>query len=282
MADLRVPASESRIEAVAESLPPERARPLWRGSYYGPTIVLALAIFIGLTAFLTIEPTPLWLIALLVILTTLGADGIIRSHPRIATPVVAETAPYLFVPTLLVLGSGLLMEDLLSGYWLVAGAAGVGLLLGVTIACEYTAVDQSARAYPIVRTLLVAVAYLTAYLLFALIYRFDLSLLPAATVVGVVSLLSAVEVLRESESNGWRILTYATAIAIVLAEVRWTLYYLPLSESAAGLMLFVVFYLAANLLLHHLRRDFSRAVAVELIVVGLAGLALVIFTTNVT
>lgn len=249
------------------------------GSHRGRAVVLALVISIGLAAFLSIRPTPVWLIALLVVLVALGTDGIVRSHPQYSSAAVADTAAYLFLPASYTLAAGLLLEEVVTGYWTLAAAAGAGVLLLIVVDSQYASVDRDAAGYATRRLLLNSVTYLTAYVLFALTYAFDLNLPLSMLAVGVVSLLMSVETLREGEAIGGRALLYPAAVALALAELRWALHYAPLSGLAASLVLLLGLYLATGLLLHHLRDQFSRAVALEFALVGLVVTALVLATS---
>src|SRR5438309_253393 len=94
--------------------------------------------------------------------------------------------------------------------------------------------------------------YLTAFAFFAVVYTFDVSLVPAAIAVGLVTLLLSVEVLREAEADPLRALVYAAVIGIVVAEARWDLYFLPLESYLAAVFLLLVFYLGSCLVQHHL------------------------------
>ena len=72
--------------------------------------LLAVVYGLGLALFLAVEPTKPWILLVIVGLVGLGADGILRSHPRGQLTGVADTAPFLFVPVLLALASGLFLE----------------------------------------------------------------------------------------------------------------------------------------------------------------------------
>src|SRR5262245_35601935 len=165
-------------------------------------LALISAVFaLGVLLYLLVEPRQSWMLLLLVGLVTLGVDGIVRGHPRsFFTGDVAESAPYLFLPALYTLGAGLFLDDVAEGYWAVPGALIAAVLLYVFTVAEYHSVDEDHRLYPFARLLLNIGTYLTAFAFFAVVYTFDVSLVPAAAAVGIVTLLLAVEVLREAEA----------------------------------------------------------------------------------
>ena len=108
--------------------------------------------------------------------------------------------------------------------------------------------------------------------------------MPAALAVGLVSVLLAVEVLRESEADPVRAVVFAAAIGIVVAQARWALYFLPLESYLAGVFLLLVFYLTSGLVQHHLNDDLKAPVVAEFSLISVVGLLIVtlgrIFESN--
>jgi hypothetical protein len=241
--------------------------------------ILAVAFAIGLVMFLAIEPTKPWILLVLTGLVAIGTDGILRGHPHGAREEdIAWTAPLLFLPTLLVLGSGLFLEDALHGYLLLPGVGLSALLLAAVIYAEHVSIDTETASYPTARFLLNIGTYLTAFALYAVVYAFDVSLVPAALTVGLVSLLLAVEVLREAEADPMRALAFAAVVGLVVAQARWALYFLPLESYLAGVFLLIVFYVASGLVQHHLNNDLHSAVLTEF--AAMAALGVVIVTVG--
>jgi hypothetical protein len=240
-----------------------------------PLLVCAFAI--GLVMFLALEPTQPWILLVLTAVVAVGTDGILREHGHAADEEdVAWTAPLLFLPTLLVLGAGLFLEDALSGYWVVPGVVIAAGLLAAVLYAEYISIDSLHVSYAGARFVLNIGTYLAAFALYAVVYAFDVSLLPAALIVGLVSLLLAVEILREAEADPVRMLVFAAVIGLVVAEARWALYFLPLESYLAGVFLLVVFYVASGLVQHHLNDDLHAAVLAEF--AAMAGVGVVIVT----
>jgi hypothetical protein len=188
---------------------------------------------------------------------------------------IAWTAPSLFLPTLMSLGAGLFLEDALSGYWVVPGVAVAAVLMAMVQYAEYTAVDAYGRGFAGARFLLNLGTFLTAFAFFSVVYSFDVSLIPAAVTVGLISLLLSVEVLRESEADPVRSLVYAAAIGVIVAQARWALYFLPLESYLAGVFLLLVFYLASGLVQHHLNDDLSPPVVTEFAAITVLGIIIV-------
>jgi hypothetical protein len=238
--------------------------------------LLAIAYGTALALYIAIEPTHDWMLAVVSGVAAIGTDGILREHPQAEREAdFAWTAPLLFLPALFGLGAALFLEDVLAGYWIVPGVAVAAAWLGIIAYGSYASVDELSSAYPGARLLLSIGTYLTAFSFYAVVYAFDVALVPSAVAVGLVSLLLAVEILREAEADPLRVLVFAGAIGLIVAEARWTLYFLPIESYLAAGFLLVVFYFVSGLLQHHLNDDLDRPVIVEFSVVALCGLAIV-------
>ena len=240
--------------------------------------LLAVVYGVGLALFLAIEPTKPWILLAVVALVALGTDGILRSHPGGQLRGVADTSPFLFVPVLLALASGLFLEeiDTVHGYRIIPAAAGASVALAVALYGEYVSVIHHGPSYALGRLLLNILTYLAAFVFYAVIYAYDVSLLPSAFAVGLFSMLLAVEIFREAEADAYRALIFAAVIGIVVAEVRWALYFISLEDFLAAILLLLIFYQATGLIQHHLTGTFSRTIAAEFTLVTAVGTTIVI------
>ena len=240
--------------------------------------LLAVVYGAGLALFLAIEPTKPWILLAVVALVALGTDGILRSHPGAQLRGVADTSPFLFVPVLLALACGLFLEEIgtIHGYRIIPAAAGASVALAAALYGEYVSVIHHGPSYALGRLLLNVLTYLAAFVFYAVIYAYDVSLLPSAFAVGLFSMLLAVEIFREAEADAYRALIFAAVIGIVVAEVRWALYFISLEGFLAGILLLLVFYQATGLIQHHLTGTFSRTIAAEFTLVTAVGTTIVI------
>lgn len=263
----RTPKHEGEISGAFD--PSELAR-----SAYIP--LLATVYGLGLALFLAVEPTKPWILLAVVVLIGLGTDGILRSHPRGQLRGIADTAPFLFVPVLLALASGLFLEEIVLGYWTVPAVLGASGLLAAGLFGEYVSVLSHGPSYALGRFLLNLLTYLAAFAFFAVIYTFDVELVPAAFAVGLFSFLLAVEIFREAETNAYRALVFSAVIGIVVAEARWALYFIPLEGFLAAVLLLLVFYLSTGLVQHYLTGHLNRTIAGEFALVTALGVAVVV------
>ncbi|HXK33223.1 MAG TPA: hypothetical protein VNM91_04315 [Dehalococcoidia bacterium] len=252
------------------------AHPSYRDSRAGRIPLLALVFTIGLSLFVSVDPPRPWILLALAALVALGTDGILRSHPRGQFRTIADTAPHLFVPVLFTMSAGLFLEDVVLGYWAVPAVIAAGTLMGTAIYAEFVSIEQHHDTFPLARFVLNVVTYLTAFGFFAVVYGFDVELLPAACAVGLVSMLLAIEIFREAEADPVRALVFAAVIGIIAGEARWVLYFIPLDGFLAGVFLLLVFYLATGVISHYLTDHLTHTVLAEFALVTAAGLAIVI------
>lgn len=243
-------------------------------STYAP--LLALVYGLGLALFLSVEPTKPWILLVIVGLVGLGADGVLRAHPRAHLRGFADTAPFLFVPVLLALAAGLFLEEIVVSYWTVPAAIGASVLLGAAVYGEYASALAHGPSYAYGRFVLNLLTYLAAFAFFTVIYNYDVALLPSAFAVGLFSALLAVEVFREAEADAYRALVFSAVIGVVAAEARWVLYFIPLEGFLAALLLLLVFYQATGLIQHYLTGHLNRTVALEFSVVTAVGVTIVV------
>jgi hypothetical protein len=248
--------------------------------------LLAIVLGVGMAFFLAIEPTQEWLLLLLAGLAALGTDGILRSHPSSPFARIDDTASFLFLPALLTLGGGLFLEDVIEGYW----SAPVGALTTIGFAAllngQYLSVDARWPVYPTARLVVSICAYVAAFALYSVVYEFDVGLLGGAFAVGLASLLLSLEILREATPVGStpQIRTaavYPCAIGLMLAQLTWSLHFLPLEGFLAAAFLLLAFYAATGVAQNYLLRQLDLATAGEFAVVAAVGLSIVVIAHNV-
>ncbi len=269
-------ATSPTLERSASSLSADPAASQLRGiSRAGRIPLLSFIFCLGLALFISIPVQP-WLLLALTAIMALGADGIIRAHPRAEFHTIADTSPYLFVPVLFTLSAGLFLEDVILGYWAVPAVLGASVLMGAALYAEHVSVEPLHPQFPAARFALNVITYLTAFGFYAVVYGFDVDLAPASFAVGLISMLLAIEVFREAEADPIRALVFAAVIGVIVGEARWVLYFIPLEGFLAGVFILLVFYLTTGVISHYLTEHLDRAVLAEFALVTAAGLAIVI------
>ncbi len=237
--------------------------------------IMAVVLALGLTAFLAIEPTQNWLLLLLAGLAALGTDGIVRTHPKADFQRLDDTALFLFVPVLFTLGLGLLLSDVASGHWTIAAGLLSAAPFWAILNAEYESVDRTSPHFQVTRLVLNVATYVIAFLFFATIYDFDLSLTTASFSAGVVSVLLAIEVLREEGMDTPRTIMYAVAIGVLLAEATLATHFLPLEGSAAAVFLLLAFYLMTGMMHNYLASRLNLRTASEFTLVAVCGVLII-------
>jgi hypothetical protein len=125
------------------------------------------------------------------------------------------------------------------------------------------------------RLVLNIATYVVAFLFFATIYDFELGLVTSSFAAGIVSVLLAIEILREKGLDTMRTILYALAIGGMIAEAAWTTHFLPLEESAAAVFLLLTFYLTTGLMHSYLGNKLNRQTAAEFSGVAAVGVVII-------
>jgi hypothetical protein len=170
---------------------------------------------------------------------------------------------YTFLPALTVLGAGLFIDHAVESYARQGLALVAGVTAGLAAYGEYQTVDPTGRAYGPFRVFMAVATYVVAFALFGVLYSRDIEVPWASLLVGGVSGLLAMEILREDRLLGRSSLLVAIAIGLTLGEFRAAMYFYPLDGLLAGALLLIAFYLATGIVHHLLDRDLDMATAGE-------------------
>ncbi len=270
---------------------------------YDRIVSLVFVVLIGLAVILLIDGNPntlrivlggdlptisiSWLlIASLMIITSAGADVLIRSHPQMqhrALPVAnlgiarVEIAPaFWMLPSFSVIGSfaffrlfGQVWQGLAFALALVVAG---GLLLAVLIAQHY-ALDRDPAISRRAQTVLQVIGYFLAFGCFSAIYYTRYRTLYSATLTGATATLLSYGLLAFTSAANRPLLS--AVVGLMLAEALWALNYWATSFLIAGAVLLVIFYVAVSLLQHLGAGQVQRRLLVEYGLIG-AGLFTVI------
>lgn len=213
-----------------------------------------------------------------VALIVFATDGTVRSHPRYQAGSFLSHVAYVGLPALAVLGAGLFVHEAIDGYARVASGIVAGVLVAIVVFGEYQTVDFGTPLYGVLRLILAVATYLVAFTLYTIVFVRDVELALSALIVGLVSLILAIELLRESRMIGISSLLVGFAIGVTMAELRIALYFFPLDGLLAGALLIIGFYLATGIVHHLLDHDLELATLAEYLIVGSVGTAAVVVT----
>lgn len=242
--------------------------------------VMAVVLALGTTLYLSVEPTQNWLLLLLCGLAAIGTDAVVRHHPRAHFDSIDDTALYLFVPVLFTLSAGIFLEEVVSGYWTLGFGIASVIPFWAILRSEYESIDRDTDLFETARLVLNGATYLVAFLFFAAVYDFELSLLESSFAIGIVSVLLGIEVLREEGLNTSRTIQYAFASGILMAEAAWTTHFLPLDGSAAAVFVLLTFYVLTGLMHNFLGNRLSLKTVGEYSTVALCGLVIITLASS--
>lgn len=187
-----------------------------------------------------------------------GVDRVVRMHPQWRYHGPWATAPFLFLPCLLAFCSVLALGESDSR----GVEAGIGLLVVLLVAAtvmgEYLTVDPAAETYEVARFVLLFSIYVTALFAFVVTFIFDLPLPLHVAIVFAVTLLLTADMLRELERVSTALWIQSGAVALVMAECRWVVYYLSLSDVFAAAFMLFVYYPMTGLVQDHVAERADR------------------------
>ncbi len=241
-----------------------------------------LVVTVGLTYFIATAPAQPWALALTLVLAALGLDGPLRSHPRAPARGISGTVVYLVVPVAYVMGTGLFFREIATGHWRLLAGILSGIGYGVVAHGEYLSVATSARTYDTARLVCNVGAYVAAFTVYGALYSFGIRLPVAALGVGLITFLLSLEMFREVEPRAEHLLVMAAITAVVLAEVRLVLYYLPLADLLAAIALLLTFYVVTGLVQAAATGAFGCGALLEFGAVAGVGLVFVIAVAAAT
>lgn len=271
-----VPEPRGAWEAAAPPEPPPRPLPRPRPLVGGPAALLAALVTLAFLMFLLIEPTPPWIALFGAVVAALGADGVLRHERRRAIEAGADTAPHLILPALYALALPPFVEQNTQGFATpLAGLAAGGGFLAV-LAAEAHSLRAREPRLGAARLVAGAASYLVAFAAFSLAYDAGLDLARALAAVALASWLLAFALLREGHADPADTLILAAVVALVVAQLRWALHFVPLDGPLAAAALLIAFHFASGVLHAHLAQRLNRGALAAHVAVAAAGGALVV------
>ncbi len=157
-----------------------------------------------------------------------------------------------------------------AGFAIVAGV-GLGLLMRLSEPRSCSDRRYEATLFVDLATYAAVLALLT--ILQAAHLRSALS----ATSTVLLTTLSALGLLCRAETRTWETLAASVTVGMLLGQLTWALNYCPVAPATAGGLLLIGFYALVGILRHALRDELRPHHVVEFALVGLAGIALIVF-----
>lgn len=221
--------------------------------------ILSVVLGIGMAFYLSIEPTPQWLLPLMAAVAAFGTDAILRDYVPDEPGDVTETTVYLPLPILTVVITGVSLEHIMGGVVALPVAVVLAPAFGGILYMLCASLEITTEEAQTARVLLNAATYLVAFAFYALAYEFQLGVVASAFVIGLASALLTSESIRDAERDIYRLATYGGVVGYVMAQMRWALNFTPLDGMLGAAFLLTTFYVITGLLQHY----FSGRLSVE-------------------
>lgn len=223
-----------------------------------------------------------WLVITFVLgLVVTGVAALLHSHPLCLRQPVRHTPLFWILPGMTTLATGLFLArtaDLLT--W-SAGLLGAAALLGLVIASEYRSLDPVELERPGMQLFSTLMVTALAFFLLALIYGAQIRTLLMGPAVFLVTGLLALRLFwNSSPASGGRLVYYAAAVGLIIAQAAWAMNTWPLGSLAGGASLLLLFYLATGIAQQSLLGRMGRRTWLEYgLVALLAAAAILLFST---
>lgn len=145
----------------------------------------------------------------------------------------------------------------------------------------------STRTIPLYRVASTAVFVLTlitAYLLFNVVFSFDLLFIWNAVIIFLISFPLALQIIWSVEMEGLSgiVLVYSAVISLIVAEAALTLSFWPISNSMSSLVIATVLYISGGISTQALRERLNRGAVWEYLGWGLVIFSVALVTTSWT
>jgi hypothetical protein len=229
---------------------------------------------------LEIQVDSTWLLVTLMVgLVCTGTNLILHDHPHLEEHPERPVYVSWILPGVMAGISAYLLAHVLMWPLWIGELLLVGVGISLTISAEYTAVAPGDSGYPLARLCLNVLAYLLAFVLFAIIYHTRTRSLVTATLALLAATLLALDLLSVADVQFRRVLLFAGIVGLVVGESTWALNYWQISAWAGGLFLLLIFYIVTNVAHQHLLERLSASTLVELAVVTIIVLTIILLKT---
>ena len=223
------------------------------------------------------ELTGNWLtVTMLTALSCMGANAVIRTHPRMSRPDPPPIFTYWILPGLTALNAALLLVRAPTWPLWWAGLFLTGSAITLVVIAEFSTVDPLLLGYARARLILNVIAYTLAFTAFTLIYSTRGRSILTAPAVSAVGLVLGFELLNTTEVHFRRTVLYAFLTALILGESAWALNYWRLSALAGGMIMLLIFYTVVGIVQQLLLERITRRTLIEFAVVALVTFALIL------
>lgn len=224
---------------------------------------------------LGIDLSASWLVtAFVAALVVTGSHMLFLDHPHYSA--VRGMPVFWILPGLIAIATGAFLANTagLSG-WLAAMITGL-VLLAITIANEYRALDPAELGQPGVQLLATVITYAVGLGLLILIHAMHARALLLVPVAFGATALLATRFLWNGLQEFKRVLLYGGLIGLVMAQAVWAVSYWQIGSLMGGCLLLLIFYVTAGIAQQALLGQMGRQVLVEYGVVTLIAAVVIV------
>ena len=182
------------------------------------------------------------------VITAGGTHFLLLIHPNYRTYEHRASAAISWIPPVLLAFAGMAFtKQLLGGIPAIIGVGVTSIGVVALIGCQYTLAYGAGIYAPLARLITTLLLYLSVFLTVVVLQTSDLGLNSLSLFIGSYCGLTAVILFREDAARRNQDLAYALVVGVVMTELSFGLYYVPLGKIYSGLALLVGFYLLAGL-----------------------------------
>jgi hypothetical protein len=214
----------------------------------------------------------------LAVLAASGAEAVVSAHPSLLLPEQRQggrTWPFWALPMAMTIIFTLILPRMPTPLIQVLALLLASMLLVLVFMSLYHSVEPGQSGFRRSRLVLNLLTYAAAVALFLFVYQSRTRSLVSGSLVAIIAMLLAIELLRSSASSTGQAINFGAIVGLLLGQVTWALNYWPLPSLTGGLMLLLIFYVLVSLAQNGLQQRITRRVVIELVIVIVVALVLI-------
>lgn len=252
-------------------------RPMTPSRFWVSYGVLVLAVSAALLLLAALDPARWWYAwTATLVLVAAGTTLLTSLHAQrpLRLPEPMELRAWI-APVALTAGGSMFAHEFLGGHFGIIGALATSFGVGAVMYCQAALAEVHPHDHDTIRLINSLSIYISAFLLFAALQSIGVPNPFGALLQGVLAGLLSSELFQERHVPAWRQLLYAVLVMVLVAELAWSISFLPWGKVLTGVILLLSFYPLSGLIHYYLQARLDRWVVVEFAVVTCVALFLV-------
>ena len=178
-------------------------------------------------------------------------------------------------PLALAAGGSLFAHEFLGGQFGLVAAVATAAGTAAVMYCEAALSDPQPGGQETLQLISHLSVWVSAFLLFAALQSLTIPAPWGMLLLGLLGGLLASEVFHDANTAQSRQLLYGGLVTLLIAEMGWSMSFLPWGKVLTGLILLLAFYVLSGLIHNHLQERLTKWVALEFLGVTAVALLLV-------